>query len=207
MKRTTLLISFFLFVALSMSAAYWALTLFKPVARQVVAPPPAPPLEVKLDAANGLFGGRATAAVASNYQLKGVIAAQHGRGSVAIIVADGRSAQIVGVGAEVAPGVTVKEVHAQYVILSDSGVLKRIEWPEGAVALASVQSAENGQVLSAPSVVAIPGATPPAVTAPRPATVAARLGSSGAAGLPPMPNEQRIVNYNRRAPAQQQRNQ
>ncbi|MES2933299.1 MAG: type II secretion system protein N [Pseudomonadota bacterium] len=211
MKRSALLVSFLLFVALSISATYWALRLFKPVARQVIAPPTAPPTEIKLEAASGLFGGRTAAAMATNYQLKGVIAAQNGSGSVAILVADGQPAQIVGVGAEITPGVSVKEVHAQYVILSDGGVLKRVEWPEGSVAMASVDSGDNGRVLSAPTVTGLPNApVMPAVPAlpatpvmPPPAAspaVTTRPGSSVAAGLPPMPNENRPQDNRRLSP-------
>lgn len=130
MKRLPLYVSFILFVMLCASAAYWAMQLFKPPVRAVAAQPQVQP-EVNLDAAAALFGGRAGGVVvASNYQLKGVIDAHDAAGSAAILSTDGKPAQSLRVGDEVAPGVTVKEVHGQYVLLSDGGVTKRVELPE-----------------------------------------------------------------------------
>jgi len=114
------------------SLAYWALQLFKPAPRAVTAPPPAsaPPLD--LQAAAGLFGGRASVVVASNYQLKGVVAAGDNHDSVAILSANGKPAQSLRQGAEIAPGTVVKEVHRSYVVVSEGGVPKRVELPETA---------------------------------------------------------------------------
>jgi general secretion pathway protein C len=50
-----------------------------------------------------------------------------GRNSVAILVADGQPAKAFPVGKELSAGVVVKEVHPRYVMLSEGGVLKRIE--------------------------------------------------------------------------------
>src|ERR671916_145678 len=120
MKRWPLVASFVLFIALCASAAYWALQLFKPPVRPVAAPPRAAQAEVKTDAAAALFGGRpGKVAVASNYQLRGVISSGNGRDSVAILSADGKPAQAVRMNMEVAPGVTVKQVHRGYVLLSE----------------------------------------------------------------------------------------
>ncbi|MGB7480763.1 MAG: type II secretion system protein N, partial [Burkholderiaceae bacterium] len=83
-------------------------------------------------AAAGLFGGRAATVVASNYQLKGVVAAADGSDSVAILSANGKPAQSVRQGAEIAPGAVVKEVHRGYVVVSEGGVPKRVELPETA---------------------------------------------------------------------------
>jgi len=132
MKRWPLLAGFLLFVALCVSLAYWALQLLKPAPRAVTAPPPAsaPPLD--LQAAAGLFGGRASVVVASNYQLKGVVAAGDDHDSVAILSANGKPAQSLRQGAEIAPGTVVKEVHRSYVVVSEGGVPKRVELPETA---------------------------------------------------------------------------
>lgn len=132
MKRAPLVISFVLFVALCASAAYWAMQLLKPPARAVAAPPPAPRYVPNLGAAAGLFGGQARVAVAANYQLKGVVMAGTPNQSVAIIAADGQPTQAVRAGREVGPGVTVKEVHRNYVLLSENGVEKRVELPNEA---------------------------------------------------------------------------
>src|SRR5947209_3701798 len=113
-----LVADFILFIALCASTAYWGLQLFKPQMRTVAAPPQAAPAATNIAAAAGLFGGRpAGMVVASNYQLKGVIAA--GPDGVAILAVDSKPPQTVGVNMEVAPGVMVKEVHPQYVLLDE----------------------------------------------------------------------------------------
>jgi general secretion pathway protein C len=125
MKRLPILLSLLALVVLSASIAYWVLQLYQPAQRPLAAAPAASMPTPPLDAAATLFGGQASAAVASNYQLTGVVAA--GRESVAIIVADGAPPKALKLGKEVASGVTVQEVHQRYVMLSDGGVLKRID--------------------------------------------------------------------------------
>jgi general secretion pathway protein C len=133
MKRLPLITSFILFIALCVSGAYWAMQLYKPAARPVAAPPilsdlPAPDPE----SAASLFGGRATAVVASNFQLKGVVMASNPADSVAILAANGKKPQAVRTNAEVLPGVTVKEVQRDHVLLSEGGVTKRVDLPQDA---------------------------------------------------------------------------
>lgn len=125
MKRMPLLLTLLALVALSASIAYWVLQLYKPEQRPLAAVPVAALPEPAVDAAATLFGGQAMAVVATNYQLTGVVAA--GRNSVAILVADGQAAKAFPVGKELSAGVVVKEVHPRYVMLSEGGVLKRIE--------------------------------------------------------------------------------
>ncbi len=132
MKRWPLVASFVLFIVLCASVAYWAMQLFRPPLRAVTAPPPASRPAPRIEAAVQLFGGRTNIAVATNFQLKGVIASGSAGESIAILSADGKPAQPVRAGAEVLPGVTVKEVHARYVLLSEGGAIKRVELPEGA---------------------------------------------------------------------------
>ena len=115
-----------------MSAAYWAMQLFKPPVRAVAAAPKTMQLAPKLDAAAGLFGGRAVVVVASNFQLKGVVVADNPAESVAILETSGRPTKAVRANAEVMPGVTVKEVQRGYVLLSEGGAIKRVELPEKA---------------------------------------------------------------------------
>jgi general secretion pathway protein C len=125
MKRFPILLSLLALIALSASIAYWVLQLYQPPQRPLAAAPQGAPPEPAIDAAATLFGGQAAAAVAANYQLTGVVAA--GRESVAIIVAEGAPPKALVVGKEISPGVTVSEVHPRYVMLSDSGVMKRID--------------------------------------------------------------------------------
>ncbi len=124
-KRLPVLLSLLALVVLSASLVYWVLQLYQPAQRPLASAPPAAMPEPGIDAAATLFGGQAAAAVATNYQLTGVVAA--GRDSVAIIVADGAPPKALRLGKEVSAGVTVREVHPRYVMLSDGGVLKRIE--------------------------------------------------------------------------------
>ncbi|MBB5370314.1 MULTISPECIES: type II secretion system protein N [unclassified Janthinobacterium] len=127
MKRLPQLTSLIAVVALSVSLAYWAMQLFKAPQRPIN--PPAVPVvqDASVEAGASLFGGQVSVASVSNYQLRGVVAAGNGRGSVAIIATDGKPSVALPAGAEVAPGVTVKEVQPRYVVLLDGGVSKRLE--------------------------------------------------------------------------------
>jgi len=124
MKRLPQFTSLLAVVALSVSLAYWAMQLFKAPQRPIN--PPAVPVvqDASVEAGASLFGGQVSVATASNYQLKGVVAASNGRGSVAIISTDGKPSVALPGGAEVVPGVTV---HARHVLLRDGGVSKRID--------------------------------------------------------------------------------
>ena len=131
MKRLPVFFSFVLFIALCISLTYWVMRVVKPPARTVVAPPPIARLEINMTAATSLFGGRpAAAAVASNFQLKGVVVADNPEDSVAVLSADGKPAQAIAMNSEVVPGVTLKEVNAKYILLLDGSVTKRVELPE-----------------------------------------------------------------------------
>lgn len=132
MKRGPLVATFVLFIAACVSAAYWAMQLFKPTLRPVAAPPQTVQYAPRLDAAAALFGGHQTVAVASSFQLKGVVVASNAPESVAILAAGGRPAQAVRINQEVMPGVTVKEVQQSHVMLLENGVIKRVELPEKA---------------------------------------------------------------------------
>jgi general secretion pathway protein C len=132
MKRWPLITSFLLFIALCVSAAYWAMQMFNPPQRAVAAPPQSTQPGPKLDAAAALLGGHSNAVVASNFQLKGVVMAGNPADSVAILVANGKKPQAVRNNAEVAPGITVTEVQRDHVLLSERGVIKRVDLPRNA---------------------------------------------------------------------------
>lgn len=186
MKRLPAVVSFVLFIALCASAAYWAMQLFKPPLRPVAAPPRVAKAEVKPEAAAALLGGVGSkVAVASNYQLRGVVVSGNGRESVAILSADGKPAQAIRVDMEVMPGVTVKEVHREYVLLSEGGVSKRVELPESAKGQVDVATASP-----VPTAPARPAMTrPPPVVAPPAATaVTPQMGQPGmSTGTMPAP--------------------
>ncbi|NMM37431.1 MAG: hypothetical protein HHJ09_07940 [Glaciimonas sp.] len=172
MKRLPWFASFAMFIALCASAAYWAMQLFQPPVRAVAAVPRAQQPELSLDAAKNLFGGVAIN-LASNYQLSGVVAAARNRDSVAILSADGKPAKAVTAGGELTPGVIVKEVHPQYVLLSESGVIKRVE-------LAVSAKGQAGLDLS----VRVPSAVVPTMSSARATTVV-----PGAVSDLPPPNQ------------------
>ncbi|MDB5841241.1 MAG: hypothetical protein JWQ23_3193 [Herminiimonas sp.] len=172
MKRLPLFASFVLFVILCASLAYWGMQWFKPPVRAVAAPPPQQQYAPNLSAAAGLFGGRTTVAVATNYQLRGVVVAGDPASSVAILAADGKPAQAVRVNSELVSGVTVKEVHRQYVVLSEGGVSKRVELPDDAKGQGAVDFAARSPLQSRAQQT-VPGISPPAVVQEDPAAAAA----------------------------------
>jgi general secretion pathway protein C len=131
MKRLPLFVTVLAVVLLSASLAYWGLQLFKPQQRAIAAPPAPPAMALNIDAAKGLFGGQIAVAAVSNYQLKGVVAAR-GEDSAAILSVDNKPAEAIAVGKEVVPGVLVKEVYPRYVLLSEGGVIKRVDLPSDA---------------------------------------------------------------------------
>jgi general secretion pathway protein C len=125
MKRLPLLFTLLALIFLAVSATYWGMQLYKPQQRPIAAAPVASLPEPSPDAAATLFGGQPVANVATNYQLTGIVAA--GRDSVAIVVADGQPPKALKVGRELAPGVSISEVHPRYIMLSEGGVVKRID--------------------------------------------------------------------------------
>ena len=134
MKRLPILLSFVLFLGVCMSGTYWALQFIKPQPRPVAPIKETVHNDVNPEAIMSLFGGHLSAAAASNFQLKGVVvSSKNNDESVAILVADGKPAEAVRVGKEIA-GAVVKEVHPQYVMLSENGVMKRVELPQNAPA-------------------------------------------------------------------------
>lgn len=201
MKRVPLIVSFLLFIALCASIAYWGLQLFKPPTRPVAAPPRVARADISPDEAAALFGGRpGKVAAASNYQLKGVILSGTSNDSVAILSADGKPAQAIGVNMEVTPGVTVKEVHGGYVLLSEGGLTKRVDLPENAKIQVNIASTapvgtQGGASPSpspaqntpsgAPSAPSHPAQTP--VTAPGPAATPGQTPTARSPLLPPPP--------------------
>jgi general secretion pathway protein C len=135
--------------------------LFKPAVRPVTAPKQQTRIEVNREAVVGLFGGRAVAvAAASNFQLKGVVVANNALESIAILAADGKPAEAIRVNSEAIPGVTVKEVHSQYVLLSEGGLIKRVELP-----VAAPQSRPESPIGAAVQTQPAPPAVPPNIAA------------------------------------------
>lgn len=183
MKRLPLVASFLLFIVLCASLAYWSMQLFKPPLRPVAAPPRAAQQVVRTEAAAALLGGRtANVAVASNYQLRGIIFSGSPHNSVAILSADGKPAQAVRVDMEIAPGVKIAEVHRDYVLLSEGGATKRVELPESAKG--------QGDLASLAPVPARPSVPParPSAAASQPVPSRAEAAAAAATGAPASPD-------------------
>ncbi|SHH39856.1 type II secretion system protein N [Massilia sp. CF038] len=180
MKRLPLMLSLLAVIALSASVAYWVLELYKPPQRPLAAISEAALPEPSPDAAATLFGGQALAVVASNYQLTGVVAA--GAEGVAILVADGQPPKALKVGHEFSSGVVLQEVHPKYVMLSEGGILKRID-------LATDDKAGTSLALAAPM-----GSTPMPPPQPQPAPPPAQNSMTGGDSPPPqqIPNPMQV---------------
>ncbi|MDP1979322.1 type II secretion system protein N [Undibacterium sp.] len=131
MKRLPVLVTFLMFVALCASLSYWGLRLFKPQARAVAAVFQQGSYEPGAGQWGGIFGAsQVMQASATNYQLKGIVLAKRTEQSLAIISANGKPALAVAMNKEVAPGVILKEVHDQYVMVSESGAMRRVDLPQ-----------------------------------------------------------------------------
>jgi general secretion pathway protein C len=116
--------------------------LYQPPQRPIAAAPQAAMPDPTIDAAATLFGGQVSVASATNYQLTGVVA--DGNRSVAIIVAEGSPPKALRVGKELAPGITLAEVHPRYVMLSDGGVMKRVDLATDTKPAAAMGGAPGG---------------------------------------------------------------
>ena len=124
-KRLPFFLSLLGVILFAVSLAYWIMQLYQPPQRPIAAVPQAAMPDPTIDAAATLFGGQVSVASATNFQLTGVVA--DGSSSVAIIVAEGSPPKALRVGKELAPGITLAEVHPRYVMLSDGGVMKRVD--------------------------------------------------------------------------------
>jgi general secretion pathway protein C len=130
MKRLPLIINVILFALLCALLTYWGSQVFKPKVRPLQAPVSVNSYEPSVGQWGNLFGQSAVAEAApSSYQLKGVIVARQARDSVAIILVEGKPNFTLSIGKELIPGVKLQEVHADHVIVSESGVPRRIDLP------------------------------------------------------------------------------
>jgi len=158
-KRLPLLLSLLGVILLAASLAYWILQLYQPPGRPIAAVPHSAMPDPPIDAAATLFGGQISTANATSYQLTGIVAA--GRESVAIIVAEGSPPKALRVGKELVPGITLAEVHPRYVMLSDGGVMKRLDLAADTKAAAPMAGpGMQGSAAAMPANLA-PGATVP----------------------------------------------
>jgi general secretion pathway protein C len=184
-KRLPLILSLVGVILLAVSLAYWVLQLYQPPQRPLAAVPPSTMPDPPIDAAATLFGGQVAVASATSYQLTGIVA--DGRDSVAIIVAEGSPPKALRVGKELSPGITLAEVHPRYVMLSDGGVMKRVDLATDAKAAAPMggppgNPGENPGMMAAPVAQPMPMPMPQPQAAAPPGTV---TGSVPSGPLPP----------------------
>ena len=187
-KRLPLLLSLLGVILLAASLAYWILQLYQPPQRPIAAVPHASMPDPSIDAAATLFGGQIATASATSYQLTGIVSA--GRESVAIIVAEGSPPKALRVGKELVPGITLAEVHPRYVMLSDGGVMKRLDLAADTKAAAPMGAPGTG--MAAPmqppmttGTVQEPPMAPGAIPQPAQAQEYASPGDAGQHDAPP----------------------
>lgn len=147
-----------LFLTLCSVIAFWGLRIFTPKLRPIAAPVVAASYEPGVGQWGSLFGQSAVAENApSNYQLKGVIVAPRAIDSAAIIVVEGKPPYAIGVGKELSSGVKLTEVHADHIMVSESGMSRRIDLPPAPAIAPGLNPAVGVQVAPVP---AQPVATP-----------------------------------------------
>jgi general secretion pathway protein C len=130
MKRLPVIASFLLFLMLCASITYWLLQWMAPSTRPLIVPMPVERALPEMSAAANLFGGNAEAISAISVQLSGIIMANRGADSVAIIALPGKPARSLHVNAEVIEGLVVKKINSRSVVLSERGVDREVRLPE-----------------------------------------------------------------------------
>ena len=130
MKRLPVIANFLLFLMLCASITYWVLQWMAPSTRPLIVPMPVERALPEMSAAAILFGGNAEAISAISVQLSGIIMANRGADSVAIIALPGKPARSLHVNAEVIEGLVVKKINSRSVVLSERGVDREVRLPE-----------------------------------------------------------------------------
>lgn len=128
LARAALHLVFFAFVVAI--AGYWAVRIFTPA--PTAAPPPLPPPPLRDPdplAAARMFGKVETAqvAVASNITAMGAFSA--GKDSSAVLVVDGKPPRVFLVGQEVVPGMRLKDIGAEVIVLETAGGSQEVRLP------------------------------------------------------------------------------
>jgi general secretion pathway protein C len=174
MKQLPILSSFVFFLLLCMSLAFWGMRFYKPPAREVAAPVGIVTLEPVSGQWGNVFGTTQSKSAPSEYQIKGVVIAVPANESVAIFTVNGGAASSVGVGQELSPGVTLKEVYSTHIIIEQAGSPRRIDLPastpiESAPQAYTPQNNPFGQPVPPPVYQPVPVQAPlPVQTDPQP---------------------------------------
>jgi general secretion pathway protein C len=152
MKRLPALMNVISFALLCAVLSYWGLQIFKPKIRPIAAPVMTASYEPAVGQWGSLFGQSAVAQAApSNYQLKGLIVAPRAKDSAAIVTVDGKPTMTIGIGKELSGGVVLTEVHADYIMVTESGISRRIDLPPVPAHTGIVEVAPNFAPMPTPA--------------------------------------------------------
>ncbi|CAM8662022.1 Type II secretion system protein GspC, N-terminal [Oxalobacteraceae bacterium] len=184
MKRLPLVFSFFLFLALSATLAYWIVQWTAPVPRAVSAPPKSERTTPPISAAASLFGGRSSgSATIANVQLRGVVHSGSLSDSVAIIAVEGKPPRALTLNSEIVPGVIVKQILNKTVVVSEKGAERELSLP----AFAAQESNSTMPQASIPTAPNLPPANPSAALNTVNSTGASGSSSQGSGMTSPSP--------------------
>lgn len=116
---------------LAVVLAYWTWVWFAP--RAEVSMPPVLQTAGKLENVNGLFGSgqqlrNVAAPTGIAIKLLGIVAATDGRSGYAVVQMDSKKTLAVQQGDVLAPGVLLKEVAGDHLVLERNGVLETLAW-------------------------------------------------------------------------------
>lgn len=184
-SRAPVIASFLLFLLLCGSVAYWLLQWLAPEPRPVAAPPQAERSAPPVAAASNLFGGSPQGGGMANVQLRGIIRSGRPGGSVAIVAAEGKPTRALPIDAEVLPGLTVKEINARTVVLSDRGTERELSLPAFAAQEGGTSALQAGAPASqpvAPQLQPAPPPQPPPAPQPAPPPSLPQPTATGASG-------------------------
>lgn len=136
-KHLAGLSSLLLFMAFCASLAYWSTQWFTPKQRTIMAPAPIPQIDPALAA--DLFGHASPATInVGNFRLMGIVAVNKEADSIAIIGADGLPTRALRLGADVQSGVSIKEIHSTYIVLSIGTDNQRLALPQASLHIPAV---------------------------------------------------------------------
>ena len=126
MKYISQTCSVFLFLLWCASLTYWTLFFTTQPTHKVALSSMNEMPQVVLSDAMSLFGGSSNNESRFPLFLRGVILSSESGASLAIIGAPGAPQKLIQRGAELMPGITLQEIHANYIILLDHGLRREV---------------------------------------------------------------------------------
>jgi general secretion pathway protein C len=118
--------SVFLFLLLCASLTYWTLFFTTQPTHKVALSSVNEMPQVVLSDAMSLFGGSSNNDSRFPLFLRGVILSGESGASLAIIGAPGAPQKLIQRGAELMPGITLQEIHANYIVVLDHGLRREV---------------------------------------------------------------------------------